>query len=352
MQAPQQAQNKSTPPKAIAAVQNYVSPLNAVYALPVTVAGIFDFLSPYGAFLLLAAIGSGLVLAIGLLKSKTGGRLLSKKKHTFVLVSFLIFSATATANLAIDRKNGVLASASHRIKTWQDQYLTDIKQDTEVIKKQTADNGAKLDKTNMMLAQLLDGIRPELEKPLVEQISGYKTLPEHQQNALLLLTSKVGVNGIKRYKRLVQAVNTYSEQRTPENARVVTQYLTYIVRVNGKDVEDTKTEKLLASLFLDPQTYAYLVGIGALPQDQSLLTTWNIDLSKPAGEQLDDPLGALIKSLTAAGTPIEKQVVIPANENPAAPAEGNSPASPSQKEKKHKLRDKSNNGRGGSIYLS
>ena len=43
----------------------------------------------------------------------------------------------------------------------------------------------------------------------------------------------------------------------------------YIVRVNGKDIEDTKTKNLIISLFLDPSTFDYLVGAGALPQDQA-----------------------------------------------------------------------------------
>ncbi|WP_260393088.1 hypothetical protein [Ralstonia sp. SET104] len=337
-------------------VTDHIGPINAVITLSTaTLLPVLDFLRPYFPYISYVA-AVAVMLFLVLLVMKIRGLPRGAQLHSSLVVCAGVcaaaFSVGAIASAKHADEGGLLASVSHRIKTWQDQYLTDIKQDTELIKKQTADNSAKLDKTNMMLAQLLDGIRPELEKPLVEQISGYKTLPEHQQNALLLLTSKVGVNGIRRYKRLMQAVNTYSDQRTPENAKVVTQYLTYIVRINGKDVEDTKTEKLLTSLFLDPETYAYLMGIGAAPQDQGLLKAWNIDLSKPAGEQLDDPLGGLIKALTAAGKPTEKQVVIPANENTTPQAEGDSQASPSQKEKQHKHRDKSNHGRGGSVYLS
>ena len=200
------------------------------------------------------------------------------------------------------------------IKTWQDKYLVDIKQDTEIIKKQNDETNAKLDKVNAMLAQLLVN-RPELEKPLVDQIKGFKTLPEHQQNALLLFTSKVGAKGVARYKGLIKAVNTYADNQTAENAKAVTEHINYIVRVNGKDIEDTKTKNLIISLFLDPATFDYLVGAGALPQDQSLLTQLGVDLTKPTGEQLADPLRDLIKQLTAQGKPIAQQVVIPSSES-------------------------------------
>ena len=114
---------------------------------------------------------------------------------------------------------------------------------------------------------------------------------------------------------MIKAVNTYADNQTAENAKAVTEHINYIVRVNGKDIEDTKTKNLIISLFLDPATFDYLVGAGALPQDQSLLTQLGVDLTKPTGEQLADPLRDLIKQLTAQGKPIAQQVVIPSSES-------------------------------------
>lgn len=314
----------NNPPKVITHIQNYVSPMNALYMLPVTIAGVLDFLSPYGAFLLMAAIITGVFLIVTVIRRKSGKEekgtsFISQHKYGLILISFLIFSASALANFANHNHNGLLATWIPKVKTWQDAYLVSIKEDTDTIKKQNTENGAKIDKTNMMLAQLLDNIRPQLEKPLVEQIKGYKSLPAHQQNALLLFTSKVGVNGIQKYKGLIKAANTYAENQTPENAKAVAEHLDYIVRVNGKDIQDTKTKKLLMALFLDPETYNYLMGQGDLPKDQSLIKELNIDVNKPVGQQLDDPLGDFIKTLTDKGAPIDEKVVIPADESINSP---------------------------------
>ena len=58
---------------------------------------------------------------------------------------------------------------------------------------------------------------------------------------------------------MIKAVNTYADNQTAENAKAVTEHIHYIVRVNGKDIEDTKTKNLIISLFLDPSTLTTLL---------------------------------------------------------------------------------------------
>ena len=92
-----------------------------------------------------------------------------QKRLRLCLTAFGFTSVAACASYAMGSPNGVIAHFVPVIKTWQDKYLVDIKQDTEIIKKQNDETNAKLDKVNAMLAQLLVN-RPELEKPLVDQI--------------------------------------------------------------------------------------------------------------------------------------------------------------------------------------
>ncbi len=307
-------------------VRDHIGLPNAFYNFPIAVSaigsGAIDIIGRHSEYLLAGAVATGIgsvILYLGKKNKQSTEQI--KKRLRLCLTAFGFTSVAACASYAMGSPNGVVAHFVPVVKTWQDKYLVDIKQDTDIIKKQNDETNAKLDKVNAMLAQLLVN-RPELEKPLVEQIKGFKSLPDHQQNALLLFTSKVGTNGVVRYKGLIKAVNTYAENQTAENAKAVTQHINYIVRVNGKDIEDTKTKNLIISLFLDPATFDYLVGVGALPQDQSLLTQLGVDLSKPTGEQLADPLGDFIKQLTAEGKPIAQQVVIPSSENfPQAQAE-------------------------------
>lgn len=307
----------NNPPKVITYIQNYVSPFNALFIFPVTISAILDILSPFGPLLLIAAILSALIFVVTYLRKRhsgKGGMPIKKTTLFFMMVTCLIFSASAIANWNTRHAGGMLANWVPKIKTWQDAYLVSIKEDTETIKQQNVETAKKVEKTNVMLAQMLDSMRPQLEKPLVEQIPGYKNMPENQRQALMIFTSKVGVNGIKRYHKLIKATNDYNTDPTPAKAKAVADRFNYIVRVNGKDVEDTKTKTLLMSLFLSPETYDYLIGVGEEPADKSLLKELNINTSLPVEQRVADPLGDLINSLQAQGQPVKQEVVIPDTE--------------------------------------
>lgn len=300
-------------PSPIKMIQDYLGPLNTLYLIPGSIAVALDLLSPLGPLLFSAAIATGVLVIINFLLrnrvDKNGKKFHKTKFFLFALISFLVFSGSATANFSHKTDGGALANWVPQIKKWQDAYLVSIKKDTAEINK-------KVDKTNIMLAQVLDSLRPQLEKPLIEEIPNYVKLPEHQKQALMLFTQKVGTNGVKKYKGLIKATNLYADNQTPENARLVAEHFKYVVRVNGKDIEDTKSKMLIMSLFLDPETYNYLTGNGEAPSNTNLLKEFNIDISKPLDVQLEDPLGDFIKNYELQnGTPPEQKVVIPKIEN-------------------------------------
>lgn len=292
-----------------------------IYILIVIVTIILDIMSPLGPML----IGAAILVGILYLYYHYKWRHLSLKKETladplkkttlFLLsASFIIFSASAMANFTSRHAGGLLAQWIPEIKTWQDAYLVSIKEDTEKILYETENNSKKIDEANEMLKQLLASFKPELEKPLVEQIPKYAELSENEQNALLLFTSKVGVNGIKRYEKLIKSVNDYTDNKTPGNARIVADNFDYIVRINGMEIEDTKTKKTLMALFLDPETYAYIMGSGVLPKNTSLLTELNINIVGDMSSMLEDPLGSFIMQLNLLGEPVKQEVVIPTSQ--------------------------------------
>lgn len=304
-------------PKVITFVQNYISPLNAMYIFPVTIAAALDIMSPFGPMLIIAAVSVGILYLFyrhKWKKSKESGTPIKKTTLILLAFTFLIFSASALANFNSRSTGGLIANWIPKVKTWQDAYLVSIKEDTDFIKRETINNSQKIDEANDMLKQMLASFKPQLEKPLVEQIPDYHELAENEQNALMLLTSKVGVNGIKKYNSLINSVNHYTANKTPENARAVAENFTYIVRVNGKDIEDTKTKKTLMALFLDPETYAYIMGSGIIPSNTDLLEELNINISGGLASILEDPLGDFIRQLEANGEPIIEEVVIPSSQ--------------------------------------
>lgn len=298
-------------PKHVKVIQDNLGPLNTLYLIPASLAGIFDLFSPFGPLLIIASVVTGLLVLYNFInrnKVTKNGQLLKKSRYfIFGIVSFLVFSASATANFNHKSDGGALANWVPSVKKWQDAYLVSIKKDTEEINK-------KVDKTNSMLAKLTQDMRIQLEKPLFEEIPQYAKLAKNQKDALVLFTQKVGTNGIKKYHTLIAATNTYLEKPTKENAQAVAEHFNYIVRVNGKNIEDKKTSMLIMSLFLSPETYDYLTGVGALPADTSLLKQFNIDINKPV--QLEDPLGQYIAQYQLQnGTEPAQQVVIPKQES-------------------------------------
>lgn len=311
-------------PLLIRFIQDYVSPLNVLYAIQIPLAGLLDVLSPYAPLLFIAAIISFLSVLYHVLTyrhSHDNNKIRKTVWAVFSVFCLIVFSSGAVANYAHKSDGGALAHWIPKIKTWQDAYLVGIKKDTEEI-------NSKLDKNNQMLASLLDNMKPELEKPLIEEINGYKDLPDNQKTALMLFTKKVGTNGIRKYKGLIAAANQYTANKTPENAKILANHFNYVARVDGKDVEDEKTKKLLTAMFLDMPTYNFLLGNGVVPTNTDLLKQWGIDPSQPVASQVADPLGDLIKQLEAKdGTVPEQAVVIPVNESNGVVDLDNAPAS-------------------------
>jgi hypothetical protein len=311
-------------PLLIRFIQDYVSPLNVLYAIQVPLAGLLDVLSPYAPLLFIASIISFLSVLYHVLtfrRSHDGNKIRKTVWAVFSVFCLIVFSSGALANYSHRSDGGALAHWIPKIKTWQDAYLVGIKKDTEEI-------NAKLDKNNQMLASLLDNMKPELEKPLIEEIKGYKDLPDNQKTALMLFTKKVGTNGIRKYKGLIAAANQYTANKTPENAKILANHFNYIARVDGKDVADEKSKKLLMAMFLDMPTYNFMLGNGVVPTNLALLNQWGIDPSKPVDTQVADPLGDLIKQLEAKdGTIPEQSVVIPVNESNGVVDLDNIPAS-------------------------
>lgn len=313
--------------------RNFLAPINTLYLLPISLTPLFDILSPFGPFLLIASIGTAVIFVMHLLINKMQpeeGTFFAKWKHKittpgkafyknyfvfYTLVALMIFSCSAMANYNYQQNGGMLAKWNPKIKHWQDAYLVSIKKDTEAIRKSTDSIESKIDKNNQLLTQMLQTVRPQLEKVLVEEIPQYSKLAKNQQDALVYFTSKVGTNGIRRYKGLIKQTNNYLKNPSVESARKIADHLNLVVRINGKTIEDTRTKKLLMALFLEPATYEYLMGNTNAPSDSLLLKEFNIDVSRPIDAQIDDPLGDYLALMEKNDIQIKEEVVIPKQES-------------------------------------
>ena len=310
-------------------VTTFITPLNALYVFPVVLAALLDFLSPFGKYLLLI---SGLSILLLVMASFAYIRKIpvwiSKGIIAYIVVACLVFCSSAIANLNYADNGGFLANHVPNVKTWQDQYLLNIKKDTEAILDKTNRIEDKVDKNSVMLAQLLATAREPLEKVLKEEIPSYDRLAQNQKDSLVYFTSKVGSNGIKKYQKLLKSVEQYQNSPTAKNEKSVLESFNIIVEVNGKRIEDSKTRLFALAMFFEPKTFEYLMGNAiAAPVDSPILKLFGINPELPAKDQIKDPLGDFIAQLVERKTKINETIVIPKNQkeqkNSKKPSHGN-----------------------------
>ena len=60
-----------------------------------------------------------------------------------------------------------------------------------------------------------------------------------------------------------------------------------MVNLEGKQVQDKKTDLLIAAMLLDPDTFAYITGTGPMPADTSLIAYFGFDPTAPIDPQFD-----------------------------------------------------------------
>jgi hypothetical protein len=295
-------------------VTDYISPVNAMVGFfTLVLLPALDFLTPIAPILsYFAIVAASFFIALVVLKifGKPSKNLVRRSSLIVGGVCASIFAIVAYASNSNKSDGGLLASKSQSIRTLQASLLK-IEANTEAINK-------KLDRTNFMLAQLLADARPHIEKVLIDEVKGYQALPQNKKDALIYFSSKVGVNGVKKYRKLLTAINTYEQSPTTKEKAAIVSMTRSIVEVNGKRIEDDKTRLFVLAMFFEPATFEYLIG-GARPQQESeLLKEFQINPAIPAESQINDPLYTYVTSLRNQGIQVEEKTVIPKEQTETA----------------------------------
>jgi len=294
-------------------VSTFITPLNTLYLFPVVLAGLLDFLSPFGNYLwVIAALSILLVVAMVFAYKKKIPSWITKGIVVYFVIACCVLCSSAFANLGYKDKGGFLANHVPKIKTWQDAYLINIKQDTEAILAKTDTLEKKLDQNNFLLSQVMANMTAPLEKALKEEVKSYDKLARNQKDAVMYFTSKVGINGIKKYKKFSAALDAYINDPSEKTKKALQDSTRYVVEINGKRIEDEKTKLYVLALFFEPETFDYLIGNNVAPRENSsILKMFGIDARQAALGQVKDPLGDFIADLNARGIKYEEFVFIP-----------------------------------------
>ena len=297
-------------------VVDNIGPINALVVFTtIVLVPLLDILRPklpgLGPVVALFALMAVLTLIGAKLTGRPARLVFPSTVLTVAAISAGVFCAGAYASSFHSQQGGVIASYSATVRGWQDAWLVAVKEDTTEIRVRTAVIEQKVDQQSFMLSQVLASMRPQYERVLVEEVKGYTNLPKNQQDALVYFTSKVGTNGLKRYKKLTAAVAQYSQEPSEKARQTIEDSTKYVVQVNGREIEDTKTRLLVLAMFFEPNTFDYLVGNGPAPQVSRLLAMFNVNPIEIVGKRIPDPLGDFISAQQNQGVQVVERVVIP-----------------------------------------
>lgn len=164
-------------------------------------------------------------------------------------------------------------------------------------------------------------LRETYESSIRQEIGeqNYQKLAPHQKAALSYHVYKVGGAGAKKYKTLNGNLKTYIKNPTQENALKVAENFTYKYKMNGKVYEDKRSTLYLASLFVDPKSYGYLLGTLPAPANFSSISKvakQKIDTSKPVDDQIDNEFEKVKEQMIMEGKEFEFSLEDPVQPKP------------------------------------
>lgn len=155
-------------------------------------------------------------------------------------------------------------------------------------------------------AQAVLLMREQYEAPMRKLVPSFSSLKKNEQDALVYHAYKVGGSGASKYKKMLEAIKTYSANSTEENKMKVASTFTYKYTLNGKEYSDSRSTLYLAALWTSPEAYLYLLGTTPAPADFSKVAkvaSQKIDTSKPAEAQVVDEFGDVKEELMRTGKP-------------------------------------------------
>lgn len=280
-------------PAGLKLITDYIAPINTLVFFCI---GIVDILTPkLGRTASLSLIGiATLLLAFIIfweLKAQRLTRAVGKRGLllTGIVLLFGLGMFAAKAAMASDQ------SAASQVAP---NLVAMIQKDLGIIKDQNQTVIAKVDQVQAsvnemraeygrMLKDFIAQITPQMEPAVAKAVPNYKKLTPQQRDAVTLVVYKIGPNNLKSHKALMNEINAYALNPTSDRERQIRDKIDFMVNLEGKQVQDKKTDLLIAAMLLDPDTFAYITGTGPMPADTSLIAYFGFDPTAPIDPQFD-----------------------------------------------------------------
>lgn len=144
----------------------------------------------------------------------------------------------------------------------------------------------------------------------------YKNLEPNEKAALVYHAYKVGGAGFNKYVNMLQSLVDYglSTNKTQEQAKKVAESFTYKYTMNGEIKEDIRASVLVSTMFLDINSFGYVIGKNVAPQNMKeklpIFGKNNIEITKNGSDlKIPDPVGEERAKIEAAGGQVKIQIM-------------------------------------------
>lgn len=152
--------------------------------------------------------------------------------------------------------------------------------------------------------QAVEWMKPQYEKSIEELIGpGFSQLAPNKQAVLIYHVYKVGAGGAAKYHHLIADVKAFIKNPNEQLNEKIAKDFTYHYTINGQVKQDTRAQLYMASMWLDPSSFNYIVNNeepSKMPADMPFIAKTfeqKINIHQPIQEQISNPVqDALRKS--------------------------------------------------------
>lgn len=166
--------------------------------------------------------------------------------------------------------------------------------------------------------QAVEWMKPQFEEPIKQLIGqGFDQLAPNKQAVLIYHVYKVGPEGAAKYHHLIADVKQFIKNPTEQLNEKIAKDFTYKYTINGTVKQDTRSQMYMASMWLDPSSFSYIVSkepVQKLPQDMPVIASTfqqKVNINEPIEPQIKNPVQDRLNTIYQEGKTPTVELVNP-----------------------------------------
>lgn len=151
--------------------------------------------------------------------------------------------------------------------------------------------------TTQQAFQAVEFMKPQYKMPIKKLIGpGFSLLAPNKQAVLIYHVYKVGPIGAAKYHNLITDVKEFIKNPNQKLNEKIAKDFTYDYTINGQVKQDTRAQLYMASMWLDPNSFNYIISNEKptnMPSDMPVIAKTfeqKINILKPIQNQINNPI--------------------------------------------------------------